>query len=299
MKKIVIGLVVLAGLMAILLHGHIQPMPMQIKAMPAGEASVAAIHSAPGFMATVRSLPTMADNPAAPTPEPQGENRLLIRNVNISLQVTQINPTMDKIVQLASQSGGYVVNSRITQNNSPDTFDTAQISIRVPAEKLQPTLMQLKSLAKRVTDEEVSGEDITKQYVDLESQLKNLSTSKIQLEKIMGSAQKTQDVLSVYQQLSNIQGQIDLIEGQIKYYKESIAFSLITIQLHQVAVIEDSDRSPFARTAKQAYHDLLNQLQAMTHGLITFFIYLLPLLLLWLALFFLVIWIVKKIYRLF
>ena len=252
-----------------------------------------------GFTASVRQN-TLNSEPKAPiVPLQKGMKRMIIRNATISLQVNHIRESMEKINQLANMSLGYVVNSQLAENNDQGG-DTADISLKVPSEGLSSALTQLKSMANRVLEETITGDDITKQYVDLNSQLANLNTEKQQLEKIMSGAKNTQDVLAVYQQLSNTQGQIDVLKGQINYYKESVALSLITIHLSQTQANHmQTVHWEFAMTAQTAYHNLILQIERITYGLITFFIYGLPLLLLWLALCWLVYWLGKKIYRLF
>ncbi len=224
--------------------------------------------------------------------------RMIIRNANITLQVNDINHTLDAIIHLANASGGYVVRSNVNQNVGNTS---GEISIRVPAEGLSNVLKQLKSLATQVVQETISGEDITQQYVNLQSQLDNLQKSKSQLEKIMLGATKTEDVLKVHQQLSITQGQIDILEGQIKYYKESVALSLITITLNMNPSVQSEYQKQWrlAEAFKSSYVDLVNGLRNFTYSLIQFIVYFLPLILLWGCFCFLIFWIGKKLYGFF
>lgn len=242
----------------------------------------------------------MSSAPQISPLSPSAENvmrRMIIRNANITLQVSDINRAMDAIIKLANTSGGYVVNSNISQNTGSTS---GEISIRVPAEGLNNVLGQLKSLATQVTQETISGEDITQQYVNLQSQLENLQKSKSQLEKIMLGATKTEDVLKVHQQLTDTQGQIDVLEGQIKYYKDSVALSLISITLHMSPTIQNDYQSQWriAEVFKSSYVDLISGLRNFTYSLIQFLVYFLPLALLWGFVGLVVYWVVKKIYKL-
>ncbi|PWY57011.1 DUF4349 domain-containing protein [Legionella qingyii] len=224
---------------------------------------------------------------------------MIIRNANISLQVNNINSAMEKIFQLAENSGGYVVSSNLTQDNDEANNTTANMSIRVPAQGLNNALTALKSLATQVMQESITGEDITQQFVDLQSQLSNLQKAKEQLSKIMASANNTSDVLSVFKQLSDTQGQIDVIQGQIKYFKESVAYSLININLSMNPIIQTEQQKQWkiTETFIDSYHALIDQLHHFTYGLITFFVYVLPLLLLWICIFLIIFWIGKKIWN--
>ena len=99
----------------------------------------------------------------------------------------------------------------------------------------------------------------------------------------MDGAKKTTDVLDVFKQLTDTQGQIDIVQGQIKYYAQSVAFSLITITLEPkpVSAIERLRSWDFTKVGQEAYQNLLNQLETISYSLIRFFIFYLPLLLIW------------------
>ncbi|HBD7396418.1 DUF4349 domain-containing protein [Legionella longbeachae] len=259
----------------------------------------------PVSMPAGEAIPTtiaMQRNQYPQTTNPPSENTMrgmIIRNANISLQVNNIRAAMQKITQLAESSGGYIVNSNITQDSNNVGNTSANIKIRVPAQGLNDALSALKSLATQVIQESISGEDITQQYVDLQSQLTNLQTAKEQLAKIMANATKTSDVLSVFKQLTEIQGQIDVIQGQIKYYKNSVAYSLINIDLSMNPMIQTAQQKQWKITevSINSYHALIDKLHQFIYGLIEFFIYFLPLIVLWICICLIVYWIGKKIWR--
>ena len=94
---------------------------------------------------------------------------------------------------------------------------------------------QIKALVKDpktdITSENVSGQDVTKEYVDLQSQLTNLEQAETQLQKIMDLATKTEDVMMVYNQLVQVRQQIEMIKGQMKYYEDSARLSAINVTI--------------------------------------------------------------------
>ena len=162
--------------------------------------------------------------------------RLVIKNADLQLVVKDPAGAVNTISALAEASGGFVVKSSVSQisvDAQGNKLLSGQISMRVPAEKLNDVLAQIKAQAVTVKNEDVTGEDVTAQYVDLQSQLTNLQAEAAQLQKIMDSAVKTEDVLTVYKELASVQGQIETIKGQMKYYTESAAMSLVTVSLEQ------------------------------------------------------------------
>lgn len=302
MKKAVLYLLALIGVLFLLFFSYHWLFGISGTTMY-GSGVTSIPGSAPAPLAAYAPLNNAAMNspPQTTSLSPSAENvirRMIIRNAYITLQVNDISYALDAIINLANTSGGYVVQSNISQNAGNTS---GEISIRVPAEGLNNVLKQLKSLATQVTQETISGEDITQQYVNLQSQLDNLQKSKSQLEKIMLGAIKTEDVLKVHQQLSDTQGQIDVLEGQIKYYKESVALSLINITLNMNPGIQNEYQKQWrlAEVFKSSYVDLVSGLRNFTYSLIQIMVYFLPLALLWGCFCFVIYWIGKKIYNLF
>jgi hypothetical protein len=169
--------------------------------------------------------------------------RLVIMNANLSIVVPAPAATLDFITTLAKNMGGYVVSSNLykTTTENGAEFPAASVTIRVPADKLNDAMTQIKSQVKNpatdIQSETVSGQDVTKEYTDLQSQLVNLQQAEKQLQSIMDSATKTEDVLNVFNQLTQVQSQIEVLQGQIKYYEESAALSAISVNIAAEASI--------------------------------------------------------------
>jgi hypothetical protein len=175
----------------------------------------------------------------------------------------------------------------------------ASVVIRVPAEKLDQALKTIKADAVEVQTETQSGQDVTSQYVDLESQLKNLEAAEAQLTEIMQKAEKTEDVLNVFNQLTSIRGQIESIKGQMKYYEESAALSAISVRLvaeETVKPIEIAGWKPEG-TLRDAIQNLIYFFQDFVDFLIVFVVNFLPKLLTICLVFGLPIWLIVRAVR--
>jgi len=162
--------------------------------------------------------------------------RLVIKNATLSLVVKDSAASVNSISTLADGLGGFVVSSNVYQTSTDaagNKIMRAQISIRIPADKFLPAIEQLEGMtvSGKADTKNISGEDVTAQYTDLQSQLRNLEAAEQQLQQIMDSATKTEDVLAVYNQLVSIRGQIEQVKGQMQYYREAAALSLISIDL--------------------------------------------------------------------
>jgi hypothetical protein len=210
--------------------------------------------------------------------------RLVIQTASLSMVVEDPAAKLAAIRELAEGMGGFVVTSNIYRTSYGEgvTADQASITVRVPAERLQETLDQIEADAVEVRNENVSGQDVTSQYVDLQSRLRNLEAAEAQLVKIMDSAEKTEDVLAVYNQLVQVRGEIESVRGQMKYYEESASFSAITAEL-----IPDVAAQPIKiggwqpqGTVKAAVEALINALHSLIDVAIWVVICILPIALL-------------------
>lgn len=154
--------------------------------------------------------------------------RKIIRNANLSLEVEKgkFNETFDKIASLAEQAGGYVSNT--TSEAFEGSLASGTITIRVPDEKFNDVLAKVKKLGK-VLNINVSSQDVTEEYVDLESRLRNQKAQEAVLLDMMEKATTVQDSIQIQQQLSYIQEQIEIITGRMRYLDNLVSFSTIDI----------------------------------------------------------------------
>jgi DNA-binding FrmR family transcriptional regulator len=205
--------------------------------------------------------------------------RLVIQNADVAIVVTDVDARTKAIEALAKTLGGYVVSSNRyqTQVYSGDRYvdvPQATLTIRVPSEKLDQALDAIKKDVVEVQSESRSGQDVTADYVDLQSRLKNLEATEAQLNKILENATDTQDVLDVFNQLTAIREQIELVKGQMKYYEESAALSAININVIAEATVQPLEIAGWkpAGVARDAIQGLINFLQGFADFFIRFFL---------------------------
>lgn len=153
------------------------------------------------------------------------QQRIIIRTVDMQLTVSDVAAAVDQVAALAGRSGGWVVSSdRSAQHGG-------HISIRVPAGSLDSAIQRLRELALKVESEISTSQDVTDEYVDIQSRLKGLRATEDRLLEIMQQADDVEDALNVQLELSNLQTRIEQIEGRIKYLEQTSAYSLINIYL--------------------------------------------------------------------
>ena len=154
--------------------------------------------------------------------------RMIVRNGDISLVVEDVANARDDIEQLAAGFGGWVVNSNIY---GEEEEMRGWISIRIPSDKFDQALVELRALAVRVTSESTSTQDITEEYVDLQSRLKNAEATEGQYLALLEQAEEVDDILSIYEALSQIRYEIEQVKGRMQYLEQTSAMSLISVNL--------------------------------------------------------------------
>jgi hypothetical protein len=217
--------------------------------------------------------------------------RLVATNVDLSIVVTDPQKKSDAIYLMAKNLGGYLVSENMSQVYTPSGTAVPQgtISIRVPADKLDSALSQIEAGVVDVQSENRSGQDVTSQYVDLQSQLTNLQKAEQDLQVIMDDAKnnpgndsttKTQDVLNVYNQIVSIRGQIEQIQGQMKYIDETTSTSSINVTLIAEETIKPITIGGWKPqgVARDAVQALVKFLQGFVNFVIYFVLLVIPIL---------------------
>jgi len=155
-------------------------------------------------------------------------SRLVIKTGTLNLVVKNINETAKKIIQYTEEKGGWVVNSSISQVKE---VPLGTITVRIPTEVFDEAMDFSKKLAEKVSYEGSKAEDVTEEYVDLQSRLRNLEATEAQLLKIMERSGTIPDVLAVQRELNTVREQIETTKGRIQYLERSAKMASLTINL--------------------------------------------------------------------
>ena len=235
--------------------------------------------------------------------ETESHERLVIQNAEMAIVVDDPSSTMDEIARLADSMNGFVVSANLYQRTTSDGVSVPEgtIVIRVPAERLNETIEVIKGQSDREPlRESISSEDVTQDYVDLQSRLRNLEAAEEKLIAIMDEASNTEDVLSVYNELVRVQEEIEVIKGRINYFEQSARMSLVSTELvadEAVQPLTIGGWEPVG-VAKDAVQALINTLKFLVNAGIWILIFVLPVvLILFFAVFLPVRWIVRRMRR--
>jgi hypothetical protein len=173
--------------------------------------------SAPSFMPVQEYAPT-----------PNITSRMVVQNSYLSLLVKDVVSTRKQIIDYAVSLGGYMVTSETT---NPQDAPTATVTVRVPSTSLDTTLEKFRSLGVKVVSENLIGNDVTDQYVDIDARVATLEKTKAAMESILDRATLISDLSNITQQIIGIQSQIDALKGQQKSLSENAKYAKVTLYM--------------------------------------------------------------------
>ena len=204
---------------------------------------------------------------------------------------------MDAISKMAEDMGGFVVSKNVFQTTTGNNIRVPEgnITVRVPAENLEQALEQIKADAVEVQNENRSGEDVTRDYVDLKSRLKTHEQAAEQLSQILEQKTESAEVIEVFNQLVYHREQIEMLKGQINYYEEAAALSAISVHVSAEETLQPLEIAGWrpAGVARDALQTLINFFQGFVNFLIWLIILIIPAGLLILVL----LWAVWRVFR--
>jgi hypothetical protein len=228
------------------------------------------------------------DYAMSPTESQVTVERMVIHSASMSIVVDDVEQTLPQVMDMIKAMEGYVVYSSAYRTYTDRL--AATITLRVPSTRFNEAMAQLRGMAWKVSREELSGEDVTDQYVDLQSRLKTLQSTEEELLALLsevrqseGNAEeKASAILSIYNQLTSLRSEIEQIQGRMQYLEQMSAMATITVDITprepdiEQPVVEEGF-SP-ARIFRSAARDLVDILQSLLAGLIRFVTVVLPLL---------------------
>jgi hypothetical protein len=214
---------------------------------------------------------------AAPTAPFAGADRKIIRTSSLELIVQRPAEVAEKITALAESMGGYLVSSEGGGQNAA----AGTLTIRVPSAQFEAARAEIRKLGLRVESEKIEAQDVTRQYVDQDANIRNLRAEEAQYLSILKQAGTVKDMLIVTEKLSEVRGQIE---------QQQAEFNALSRQIETVALSVSLRTEPQAQTfglnwrpgyqLEQALHDGLESVANYATAMIGILFYL-PATVLW------------------
>ncbi|WP_318615144.1 DUF4349 domain-containing protein [Sporosarcina sp. YIM B06819] len=231
------------------------------------------------------AMDNMMDRDAEEAPSEQAQvetttNRMIIHHAQLQVKVKEFEQAQLKIEKKVNDYGGYIVESTVYGQDTEAVSGT--MIIRIPEKHFQAFLKDAEEEA-TILERNVTGQDVTEQYVDLKSRVTSKRAVEARLLEFMGQAQKTEDLLKISADLAIVQEEIEVIVGKMNYLENQTSYSTIEISMYEdrviVPALDKNNLDTWDKTKKQLATST-NFMLAAGSGLIVFFIGNLPVIIL-------------------
>ena len=154
----------------------------------------------------------------------------IIKTANISFGVSDYKKSKPNINKIIAKHKGYIASE--SENNSSYSISNT-IIIRVPAESFEKLLTDLEGEAEEFESKSINTSDVTEEYVDILSRLKNKKKVEAQYIELLKKARTIAEILEVNEHIRRLREEIEAKEGRLNYLKNQVGFSTITVYVHQ------------------------------------------------------------------
>jgi len=240
---------------------------------------------------------TTADEVAENT---SASNRKLIKTVNMNVETKEFEALLAGIEQQVNTTGGYVESSNIYNNNYYTNYRvnsrSASFTIRIPADKLDGFLEKVKGVS-NVTSISQSVEDVTLNYVDMESRKKSLVVEQERILELMEQAESMEDIIVLEDKLENLRYEIQSMESQLRTYDNKIDYATVYINVEEVVeltvVDPETDGERLSRQFKENVATVFDGIKEFGIG----FVVNIPFLIVWIIIIAIIVLIVRVIMK--
>ncbi|HEY4565157.1 MAG TPA: DUF4349 domain-containing protein [Thermoanaerobaculia bacterium] len=230
------------------------------------------------------AAPAASAQQAKPAPPPPGKQapaipRKLLRTVDLQLEVKDSREVARRVEELVNRLGGYVAASNAQRQGELFVYT---LTLRVPADRLDQALNTFRSFAVRIDREHQQVEDVTDQYIDLDAHRRTLEATEHELSVLLAESRqkgrKADEIMEIYEKLTEIRTQIEQIQTQLSSYDKLAALSTVNLELvptESAKPVADTSWHP-SDTVRTSIRNLIDFLRWLVDFLIYALIVLLP-----------------------
>lgn len=205
-------------------------------------------------------------------------DRKVIYTADLRIEVKEYQQAVNDIQTEVADRGGYVVDTSM-QEGTEDDSTNGQITARIPQDQFQAFIQVVEDGSSKVVESSVSGQDVTEEYIDLESRLESKQVVEERLLSFMEGAEATEDLLAISDDLANVQGEIEEITGRMNYLENKTDLATVTIHMEENNVTISGDDLNTWEQMKDQFMKSINVVISVFSRIFVFFIGSLPILL--------------------
>ncbi|MCR5558000.1 MAG: DUF4349 domain-containing protein [Butyrivibrio sp.] len=205
-------------------------------------------------------------------------SRKLITTMNISSETEDLDSVLSEVQNKVKELGGYIESSDIYNGSSyysgSKPSRNAYLTLRIPANNLDKFVDVVEG-STNITNKSTSVEDVTLNYVDIESKKNALTSEEKRLLEILESAETVEDIITVESRLSEVRYEIESIESQLRTYDNKINYSTVYLSIDEVSKFtETQEKGPVQRMREGFVNSIAEVIAAVVEGFVWFVIHL-------------------------
>ena len=187
-------------------------------------------------------------------------SRKVIRNAELSIEVASPAAAESKVSALVEQLGGYVASSarEIVADEGARSQARVTLSLRVPADRMDQALREIKRLGGGAETEKIGSEDVTDEYIDIDARVTNQRHLEQQLVSILAQANNVDSALKVHQELTSVRTEIDRLEGRKRFLDTETSLAKISLSLSPLRPVVVATATGFGVSVRRAAADAVD-----------------------------------------
>ncbi len=200
-----------------------------------------------------------ASGAEAPESQKSTEEKI-IKTVDLSIQTKEYEAYLAALTANVTKLGGYVENSTNHMGSyySSNSNRSSTYVVRIPADRLDEFLAGAEEKGKIIRKTE-KQENVTLEYVDLESRINAYKTERTTLTGLLEKAESLEDVLSIQERLSEVNYQIESYTAKMRVLENRIGYSTITLDINEVERVTE-EKPTIGSRIKNTFLDNLEEL---------------------------------------
>ena len=267
--------------------------------MAADEAYGFAPVPAPNASASASGSGTKEGDVPAEDPEK------IIYAADVTVETTTFDQTVAGVTELVGRYDGWIESSSISGSNyyqkAKGTASTrdASFTLRIPSRRFNELMESLSALG-NIPYSHIYTENVTSQYVDTQARLKAYQTQEARLLEMMELAESVEDVIIIEDRLTELRYRIESLQSTLNNWDRRVSYSTVSLTVKEVREYtpEIKEEPSYWQELKDALKQGFRNAGQIIKDLLVFLIEILPVLIILIPVVWLLIWLVKKVFRL-
>lgn len=166
----------------------------------------------------------------------------IIKQASLRFETNDLDDTFAQIQKAVTANKGTVQND----SEGKDYNNIYRnLTVRIPSQNFDAFIKSISEGVSYFERKEISAEDVTEQYIDLDSRLKTKKKLESRYLEILQKATKISEILEIEKQISIIREEIEAKEGQLKYLESRVSESTINIEFYKTIAEKEAIKTSY------------------------------------------------------